>query len=100
MCSPDVSLPADTNTCFSHQDNGVSKPSEPDKEVEQNLDDLTGNTKLWIGKDYNNFIKKDWVQLDRPFEGMLCKTLSSTHTERLGQQGAEMIASSIYISFR
>ncbi|XP_033955135.1 phospholipase D2 [Pseudochaenichthys georgianus] len=55
-------------------DNGVSKPSEPDKEVEQNLDDLTGNTKLWIGKDYNNFIKKDWVQLDRPFEDNVNRT--------------------------
>lgn len=30
---------------------------------------MTGNTKLWLGKDYSNFIKKDWVQLDRPFEG-------------------------------
>ncbi|XP_010765879.1 misshapen-like kinase 1, partial [Notothenia coriiceps] len=53
-------------------DNGVSKPSEP--EAEQNLDDLTGNTKLWIGKDYNNFIKKDWVQLDRPFEDNVDRT--------------------------
>ncbi|KAF3840705.1 hypothetical protein F7725_006567 [Dissostichus mawsoni] len=33
-----------------------------------------GNTKLWIGKDYNNFIKKDWVQLDRPFEDNIDRT--------------------------
>uniref|UniRef100_A0A8C3B000 Phospholipase n=1 Tax=Cyclopterus lumpus TaxID=8103 RepID=A0A8C3B000_CYCLU len=58
-------------------DNGVSdgsKPSEPDKQVEQDPDDLTGNTKLWLGKDYSNFIKKDWVQLDRPFEDNVDRT--------------------------
>uniref|UniRef100_A0A8C3GBS5 Phospholipase n=1 Tax=Cyclopterus lumpus TaxID=8103 RepID=A0A8C3GBS5_CYCLU len=37
-------------------------------------DDLTGNTKLWLGKDYSNFIKKDWVQLDRPFEDNVDRT--------------------------
>ncbi|KAJ3588782.1 hypothetical protein NHX12_009636 [Muraenolepis orangiensis] len=31
-------------------------------------EDLTGNSKYWLGKDYSNFIHKDWVQLDRPFE--------------------------------
>ncbi|XP_066578460.1 phospholipase D2 [Amia ocellicauda] len=31
-------------------------------------EDLTDNTRLWLGKDYSNFIAKDWVQLDRPFE--------------------------------
>ncbi|KAF6728882.1 Phospholipase D2 [Oryzias melastigma] len=30
--------------------------------------DLSRNTKLWLGKDYSNFIKKDWTQLDKPFE--------------------------------
>uniref|UniRef100_A0A3Q4I5E6 Phospholipase n=1 Tax=Neolamprologus brichardi TaxID=32507 RepID=A0A3Q4I5E6_NEOBR len=47
---------------------GGSKTSEPDKQGEQDPRDLTGNSKLWLGKDYNNFIKRDWVQLDRPFE--------------------------------
>ncbi|XP_031713368.1 phospholipase D1 isoform X1 [Anarrhichthys ocellatus] len=58
-------------------DNGVSggpKPAEPDKQAEQDPDDLTGNTKLWLGKDYSNFIKKDWVQLDRPFEDNIDRT--------------------------
>ena len=27
------------------------------------------NYKLWIGKDYTNFIIKDFVDLDRPFDG-------------------------------
>ncbi|XP_053187995.1 phospholipase D2 [Scomber japonicus] len=58
-------------------ENGVAdgpKPSEPDKETEQNPENLTGNTKLWLGKDYSNFIRKDWVQLDRPFEDNIDRT--------------------------
>ncbi|TSL34512.1 Phospholipase D2 [Bagarius yarrelli] len=30
--------------------------------------DLSCNTLLWLGKDYSNFIKKDWTQLDQPFQ--------------------------------
>ncbi|KAF3705943.1 Phospholipase D2 [Channa argus] len=58
-------------------DNGVAdgpKPSEPDKKAEQNSDYLSGNTKLWLGKDYNNFIRKDWVQVDKPFEDNIDRT--------------------------
>uniref|UniRef100_A0A8C9XFP0 Phospholipase n=1 Tax=Sander lucioperca TaxID=283035 RepID=A0A8C9XFP0_SANLU len=36
--------------------------------------DLTCNNKLWLGKDYSNFIRKDWVQLDRPFEDNIDRT--------------------------
>uniref|UniRef100_A0A8C7TXV1 Phospholipase n=1 Tax=Oncorhynchus mykiss TaxID=8022 RepID=A0A8C7TXV1_ONCMY len=36
--------------------------------------DLTNNTQLWLGKDYSNFIRKDWVQLDRPFEDNIDRT--------------------------
>lgn len=66
-----------------NQDNGVAdgpKPSEPDKQAEQDPDNLTDNNKLWLGKDYSNFIRKDWVQLDRPFEGILSKPPSVSHT--------------------
>ena len=28
-----------------------------------------GSTKLWIGKDYTNFIVKDFIQLDQPLQG-------------------------------
>lgn len=31
--------------------------------------DLSQNQFFWLGKDYSNLITKDWVQLDRPFEG-------------------------------
>uniref|UniRef100_H3D2I7 Phospholipase n=1 Tax=Tetraodon nigroviridis TaxID=99883 RepID=H3D2I7_TETNG len=51
------------------QPDGVTdeKP-EADAGGEADPQDLTGNRKLWLGKDYSNFIRKDWVQLDRPFE--------------------------------
>uniref|UniRef100_A0A4W3J0T4 Phospholipase n=1 Tax=Callorhinchus milii TaxID=7868 RepID=A0A4W3J0T4_CALMI len=29
------------------------------------------NQKFWLGKDYCNFILKDWVQLDKPFEDFI-----------------------------
>ena len=35
-----------------------------------NLDDLEGGSKIWIGKDYTNFIFKDFVDLDKPFTGL------------------------------
>lgn len=31
--------------------------------------DVSCFEKLWIGKDYTNFILKDFQNLDRPFEG-------------------------------
>uniref|UniRef100_G1PSU6 Phospholipase n=1 Tax=Myotis lucifugus TaxID=59463 RepID=G1PSU6_MYOLU len=31
--------------------------------------DFSHNQLFWLGKDYSNLITKDWVQLDRPFEG-------------------------------
>ncbi|KAJ0004411.1 hypothetical protein NQD34_010625, partial [Periophthalmus magnuspinnatus] len=49
-------------------------PSEPVQAAEINCEDLTGNTKLWLGKDYSNFVKKDWVQLDKPFEDNIDRT--------------------------
>lgn len=30
---------------------------------------LVGSSKMWIGKDYVNFIYKDFVDLHDPFEG-------------------------------
>ena len=33
-------------------------------------------TKLWVGKDYCNFIYKDFVDLDKPFTGNTSPVLS------------------------
>lgn len=34
------------------------------------LGEFKGSAKLWIGKDYTNFIVKDFVQLDQPLQGI------------------------------
>lgn len=33
--------------------------------------DLFGETRFWHGKDYCNFVHKDWVQLDKPFDDFI-----------------------------
>ncbi|XP_077365786.1 phospholipase D1-like [Festucalex cinctus] len=44
-------------------------------EAEQNPqpddDDLCGNTRFWHGKDYCNFVHKDWIELDKPFDDFI-----------------------------
>lgn len=42
--------------------------TEPASECEDEVD-LSCNALLWLGKDYSNFIKRDWTQLDQPFQG-------------------------------
>uniref|UniRef100_A0A672R3B7 phospholipase D n=1 Tax=Sinocyclocheilus grahami TaxID=75366 RepID=A0A672R3B7_SINGR len=42
--------------------------TEPVSECEDEVD-LSYNALLWLGKDYSNFIKRDWTQLDQPFQG-------------------------------
>lgn len=49
--------PADTN--------GATKENR----TMEALQGFQGSTKLWIGKDYTNFIVKDFVKLDQPLQG-------------------------------
>ncbi|MEQ2230956.1 Phospholipase D, partial [Ilyodon furcidens] len=35
------------------------------------IGDLFGNTRFWHGKDYCNFVHKDWIQLDKPFDDFI-----------------------------
>lgn len=37
----------------------------------QILQDFYGQAKYWFGKDYSNFIMKDWMNLDAPFADMI-----------------------------
>ncbi|XP_023700617.1 phospholipase D2 isoform X1 [Paramormyrops kingsleyae] len=59
------------DTVGSDPDGLASQPltarSEPEPAPTES-EDLSQNSQLWLGKDYSNFINKDWVQLDRPFE--------------------------------
>uniref|UniRef100_A0A665WJ10 Phospholipase n=1 Tax=Echeneis naucrates TaxID=173247 RepID=A0A665WJ10_ECHNA len=32
---------------------------------------LMGNTRFWHGKDYCNFVYKDWIQLEKPFDDFI-----------------------------
>ena len=40
---------------------------------------LVGSSKMWIGKDYVNFIYKDFVDLHDPFEGRYSQTCPGGH---------------------
>lgn len=64
MCHAE-SLPEQDTAAADHPE-----PSETNNQDKEDPLDLMGNSKLWLGKDYSNFIRKDWVQLDRPFEGI------------------------------
>jgi phospholipase D1/2 len=37
---------------------------------------LDGQAKLWIGKDYTNFILKDFIELDSPFNDLVDRTMT------------------------
>uniref|UniRef100_A0A672HID6 Phospholipase n=1 Tax=Salarias fasciatus TaxID=181472 RepID=A0A672HID6_SALFA len=54
--------------------------SEPDQSESGNqsvhslrtgVGELFGNTRFWHGKDYCNFVHKDWIQLDKPFDDFI-----------------------------
>ncbi|MEQ2299139.1 hypothetical protein AMECASPLE_012382, partial [Ameca splendens] len=55
-------------------DNRAADGENTDNQTEKDPTNLAGNTKLWLGKDYSNFIKKDWTLLDRPFEDNIDRT--------------------------
>lgn len=56
--------------------------------------ELFGNTRFWHGKDYCNFVHKDWIQLDKPFDG-------KTHHRVTRSSTSEYISaqSEVYILF-
>ncbi|XP_062988054.1 phospholipase D1 [Elgaria multicarinata webbii] len=54
-----------------HADSVSSVDSESNRgsirSLKTGVGDLFGETRFWHGKDYCNFVFKDWVQLDKPF---------------------------------
>ncbi|MEQ2273141.1 Phospholipase D, partial [Xenotaenia resolanae] len=62
------------NCDYVKQDNHAADGENTDNQTEKDPTNLAGNTKLWLGKDYSNFIKKDWTLLDRPFEDNIDRT--------------------------
>lgn len=59
---------------LSHGDS-ISSLSSSDRGSMQSLQtgvgELMGNTRFWHGKDYCNFVFKDWIQLEKPFDDFI-----------------------------
>uniref|UniRef100_A0A4W4E020 phospholipase D n=1 Tax=Electrophorus electricus TaxID=8005 RepID=A0A4W4E020_ELEEL len=53
--------------------NGAGEPSPVVEQGEAHSDsvELCGETRFWHGKDYCNFILKDWVKLNKPFDDFI-----------------------------
>ncbi|XP_057670646.1 phospholipase D2 [Diorhabda carinulata] len=57
---------------LSERDSTETKLDETDARTpEEIIDTLDGSAKLWIGKDYVNFIVKDFTNLDSPFDDFI-----------------------------
>uniref|UniRef100_A0A8B9JH32 Phospholipase n=1 Tax=Astyanax mexicanus TaxID=7994 RepID=A0A8B9JH32_ASTMX len=56
-----------------HHSDSVSSFDSSDsgsvRSLQTGVGELMGNTRFWHGKDYCNFVYKDWVQLEKPFDG-------------------------------
>ncbi|CAL8285496.1 unnamed protein product [Lota lota] len=39
--------------------------------LKTDVGELLGNTRFWHGKDYCNFVYKDWIQLEKPFDDFI-----------------------------
>uniref|UniRef100_A0A3P8S2Y7 Phospholipase n=1 Tax=Amphiprion percula TaxID=161767 RepID=A0A3P8S2Y7_AMPPE len=44
---------------------------EDESDLNTGVGELFGNTRFWHGKDYCNFVHKDWIQLDKPFDDFI-----------------------------
>uniref|UniRef100_A0A8B9K3H7 Phospholipase n=1 Tax=Astyanax mexicanus TaxID=7994 RepID=A0A8B9K3H7_ASTMX len=45
--------------------------AETAQDLQADVIGLMGNTRFWHGKDYCNFVHKDWIQLDKPFDDFI-----------------------------
>ncbi|XP_078209963.1 phospholipase D1 isoform X2 [Callithrix jacchus] len=54
----------------SESEQGLTRPNADTgsiRSLQTGVGELHGETRFWHGKDYCNFVFKDWVQLDKPF---------------------------------
>uniref|UniRef100_A0A8C2FI97 Phospholipase n=1 Tax=Cyprinus carpio TaxID=7962 RepID=A0A8C2FI97_CYPCA len=49
----------------------ISSIDSTNSNLQTGVGELMGNTRFWHGKDYCNFVYKDWVQLDKPFDDFI-----------------------------
>ncbi|XP_065114500.1 phospholipase D1 isoform X1 [Paramisgurnus dabryanus] len=52
-------------------DESLEDTAEAAQVLEEDVIGLMGNTRFWHGKDYCNFVHKDWIQLDKPFDDFI-----------------------------
>ncbi|XP_037543614.1 phospholipase D1-like [Nematolebias whitei] len=57
-----------------NQDNDSTDGPKTGNQPKQGSRNLSGNTKLWLGQDYNNFVLKDWVKPEKPFQENVDRT--------------------------
>ncbi|XP_028288110.1 phospholipase D1-like [Parambassis ranga] len=57
---------ADSDSDQEHEESSGSVRS-----LHTGVGELFGNTRFWHGKDYCNFVHKDWIQLDKPFDDFI-----------------------------
>uniref|UniRef100_A0A672ZAE7 Phospholipase n=1 Tax=Sphaeramia orbicularis TaxID=375764 RepID=A0A672ZAE7_9TELE len=56
---------------LSHLDQLIPERSGSVRSLHTGVGELFGNTRFWHGKDYCNFVHKDWIQLDKPFDDFI-----------------------------
>uniref|UniRef100_A0A667ZJ83 Phospholipase n=1 Tax=Myripristis murdjan TaxID=586833 RepID=A0A667ZJ83_9TELE len=49
----------------------VSSVDSTVRSLKTGVGELLGNTRFWHGKDYCNFVYKDWIQLEKPFDDFI-----------------------------
>uniref|UniRef100_A0A8B9K6N3 Phospholipase n=1 Tax=Astyanax mexicanus TaxID=7994 RepID=A0A8B9K6N3_ASTMX len=49
----------------------IKVKAETAQDLQADVIGLMGNTRFWHGKDYCNFVHKDWIQLDKPFDDFI-----------------------------
>lgn len=57
------------DVCFVPDFFSLLSDAEGAQDLQADVIGLMGNTRFWHGKDYCNFVHKDWIKLDKPFDG-------------------------------
>uniref|UniRef100_A0A8C5GYV6 Phospholipase n=1 Tax=Gouania willdenowi TaxID=441366 RepID=A0A8C5GYV6_GOUWI len=52
-------------------DIGSVTPAQLSRSLKTGVGELFGETRFWHGKDYCNFVHKDWIQLEKPFDDFI-----------------------------
>uniref|UniRef100_A0AAQ5ZRH4 Phospholipase n=1 Tax=Amphiprion ocellaris TaxID=80972 RepID=A0AAQ5ZRH4_AMPOC len=56
---------------LAHADSDSDLEEDESESLNTGVGELFGNTRFWHGKDYCNFVHKDWIQLDKPFDDFI-----------------------------